>query len=113
MPAQETFDDAILPYQPHHQVHASIYWLTPIGFNIDFNGIYISEQFRNWQPKQNHIGARFFLNIALTQELTDNIQVYLLGRNLTDTNTYDIITILDSSEITSSRLFIGGIRFRF
>lgn len=103
----------ILPYQPNHQVHASIYWMTPFGLAIDFNGTYISEQFRNRYRDQRRIGKRFFLNVDITQHITDNFQVFLLGRNLTDTNTYDIIPILDSEEITSSQLFIGGIRLRF
>ena len=113
----ETFpsssQDTILPHQPQHQVQASIYWLTPLGFAIDFNGMYQSEQYRSWQREHNRIGSRFFLNLALTQKITDNFQIYLLGRNLTDTDIYDIIPILDSTEITSSQLFIGGIRCRF
>jgi hypothetical protein len=103
----------ILPYQPNHQVHASIYWMIPFGLAIDFNGTYVSEQFRNRYRNQRRIGKRFFLNVDITQHITDNFQVFLLGRNLTDTNTYDIIPILDTEEITSSQLFIGGIRFRF
>lgn len=105
--------DDILPYQPNHQVQASVYWVTPLGFAIDFNGIYISEQFRNRQANQNRIGKRFFLNVELIQKISDKFQVFLLGRNLTNTDTYDIIPILDSEEITSSRLFIGGARLRF
>ncbi len=107
------FQDTILPYQPKHQVQASIYWLTPLGFAIDFNGIYQSEQHRSWQREQNRIGQRFFLNVALIQNITENLQIYLLGRNLIDTDIYDIIPMLDSREITSSQLFIGGVRGRF
>ncbi len=103
----------ILPYQPNHQVQASVHWLTPLGFAFDLNGIYVSEQFRNRQTQQNHIGKRFFLNVEFIQKLSDRFQVFLLGRNLTNADTYDIIPILDSEEITSSRLFIGGVRFRF
>jgi hypothetical protein len=103
----------ILTYQPNHQVQASIYWVTPFGLAIDLNGTYISEQFRDRHGEQNRIGKRFFINVELTQKISDNFQVFLLGRNLTDTNTYDIIPILDSEEITSSRLVIGGVRFRF
>jgi len=111
----ETFSSSgiILPYHPQHQVQASVYWLTPLGFAIDFNGIYQSEQYRSWQHENNRIGSRFFLNVALTQKITDNFQVYLQGRNLTDTDIYDIIPILDSTEMTSSQLFIGGLRVRF
>jgi len=107
------FHNEILPYQPNHQIQASIYWMTPFGLAIDLNGIYISEQFRNSYRNQHHIGKRFFINADLTQQITENFQLFLLGRNLADTNTYDIIPILDSEEITSSRLFIGGIRLRF
>lgn len=109
-------DDAyneILPYQPNHKVDASIYWMTPFGLAIDFNGTYISEQYRNRYSDQRLIGKRFFLSVDITQHITDNFQVFLLGRNLTDTNTYDIIPILDSEEITSARLFLGGFRLRF
>ncbi len=111
--AEDPFLADILPYQPDHQVQASVYWVTPLGFAIDFNGTYISEQFRNRQAKQNLIGKRFFLNVELFQKISDKFQIFLLGRNLTNTDTYDIIPILDSEEITSSRLFIGGARFRF
>jgi hypothetical protein len=110
----DTLQDEILPYQPNHQVQASLYWTTPFGMVIECNGTYISEQFRNWHGgERNRIGKRFFVNVEITQKITDNLQVFLLGRNLTDTNTYDIIPILDSEEITSSRLVIGGIRLRF
>jgi hypothetical protein len=110
----DDFHNEIFPYQANHQVQASIYWMTPFGLAIDFNGTYVSEQFRNRLiGHQSRIGKRFFLNVDLTQQITDNFQVFLLGRNLTDTNTYDIIPLLDSEEITSSQLFIGGVRFRF
>ncbi len=79
-----------LTYQPNHQVQASVYWSTPFGLSLDFYGTYISEQYRNGEP-QYRIGKRFFLDMTLTQKITDRIQVYVIGRNLTDTNTYDII----------------------
>ena len=101
-----------LPYQPRHHVQASLSWITPLDLIVDVNGIYVSEQYRNWQ-KQSRIGARILLNIALTQKLTEHFQVYLLGRNLSDTDIYDMIPFLDSEEITSSRLFIGGLHLRF
>jgi outer membrane receptor for ferrienterochelin and colicin len=107
------FQDDILTYQPTHQIQASLYWTTPFGLSFDVNGIYVSEQFRHTKAEDNRIGERFFLNVTLTQKLTDQLQIYLLGRNLTNTNIYDIIPILDSEEITSSQLFIGGVRFRF
>lgn len=110
--SQQLFETDALTYQPNHQVQASVYWTLPFGLSVDFHGMYLSEQYRNADP-QYRIGKRFFLNIALTQKITDELQLYLIGRNLTDTNTYDIIPILDSDEITSSRLFFGGIRFRF
>lgn len=110
--ADQFLDEDHLTYQPNHQVQASVYWSTPFGLSLDFYGTYISEQYRNGEP-QYRIGKRFFLDMTLTQKITDRIQVYVIGRNLTDTNTYDIIPILDSEEITSSRLFVGGIRFRF
>ena len=106
-------DAEMFPYQPSHQVQASIYWKTPFGLILDCNGTYVSEQLRNWNPTQDRIGRRFFLNANLTQYITENFQIFLLGRNLTDADTYDIIPLLDSEEITSSRLFIGGIRLRF
>lgn len=106
-------DSVRLPYHPNHQVQASLYWTTPLGLAIDFNGTYISEQFRDCAGLQRSIGKRFFLNLDVTQHFSDNFQVFLLGRNLTDTPTYDIIPLLDSEEITSSRLFIGGVRLRF
>lgn len=103
----------VLPYIPNHQVQASLYWALPFGFAIDVNGTYVSEQFRNREADQYQIGKRFFLHVELMQRFSENFQIFLLGRNLTDTNTYDIIPILDSEEITSSRLFVGGLRFRF
>ncbi|MCP4397998.1 MAG: TonB-dependent receptor [bacterium] len=106
--SQQTF----LPYQPEHHIQASLSWIAPFNFIVDFNGIYVSEQYRNWQ-KQSRIGARVFLNVALTQKLTEHFQVYLSGRNLSDTDIYDMIPFLDSEEITSSRLFIGGLHLRF
>lgn len=114
---QATFSDQFLDedhltYQPNHQVQASLYWATPFGLSLDFHGTYISEQYRNGES-QYRIGKRFFLNMALTQKITEGFQVYVIGRNLTDTNISDIIPILDSEEITSSRLFVGGIRIRF
>lgn len=110
--SDQFLDEDHLTYQPNHQVQASVYWATPFGLALDFHGIYISEQYRNGNP-QDRIGKRFFLNMALTQKITEGFQVYVIGRNLTNTNTYDIIPILDSEEITSSRLFVGGIRIRF
>ncbi|GAK57204.1 ferric siderophore receptor, putative, TonB receptor family [Candidatus Vecturithrix granuli] len=110
--SDQFLDEDHLTYQPNHQVQASVYWATPFGLSFDFHGIYISEQYRNGKP-QDRIGKRFFLNMTLTQKITEGFQVYVIGRNLTDTNTYDIIPILDSEEITSSRLFVGGIRIRF
>lgn len=103
----------ILPYQPQHQVQASLSWIAPFGLSIDVSGIYISEQYRNRHPDRNRFGDRFFLNAELTQKFSEHVQVYLIGRNLTDTNIADILTILDSEEITSSRLIIGGVRIRF
>lgn len=103
----------ILTYQPDHQVQASLYWKTPFGLTLELNGTYVSEQYRNRSLQEGLIGKRFFLNANITQRLTENIQVFLLGRNLTDINTYDIIPLLDSEEITSSRLIVGGIRLRF
>ena len=110
--SDQFLDEDRLTYQPNHQVQASVYWATPFGLSLDFHGIYISEQYRNGDP-QDRIGKRFFLNMTLTQKITEGFQVYVIGRNLTDTNTADIIPILDSEEITSSRLFVGGIRIRF
>ncbi len=112
LPQEEAVRE-VLPYLPNHQIQASVYWMTPLGFAIDFNGIYVSEQYRNRQSSQPHIGKRFFLNIEFIQKISDRFQLFLLGRNLTNTDTYDIIPILDSEEIASSRLFFGGVRFRF
>ncbi|MBD3305956.1 hypothetical protein GF339_06200 [candidate division KSB3 bacterium] len=102
----------VLPYFPHHQVQASLYWLTPLGLAIDCSGTYVSEQFRNRRSEHQRIGKRFFVHVTLTQKLTDTVQIFFLGRNLTGTDTYDIIPLLDSEEITSSRLFIAGLRLR-
>ena len=109
---EDISQQSLLPYQPKHTIQASLSWLTPLDLIIDFDGIYVSEQYRNWQ-EQSRIGARVLLNVALTQKLTEHFQVYLVGRNLSDTDIYDMIPFLDSEEITSSRLFAGGIHLRF
>jgi hypothetical protein len=109
----DEFRNEILTYLPNHQVQTSFYWKTPIGLTIELNGTYISEQYRNRDLTQGLIGKRFFINVDLTYHLTDYVQVFLLGRNLAAVNTYDIIPLLDSEEITSSRLLIGGARLRF
>lgn len=109
----DDFRNEILPYQPNHQVQASLAWKLPFGLTVDVDGLYVSEQYRNRSKDQAPIGRRFFVNVELTQRITETIQVFLAGRNLTDVSTYDIIPWLDSEEITSSRLLLGGVRFRF
>jgi outer membrane receptor for ferrienterochelin and colicin len=109
----DDFRNIILPYRPNHQVQASLSWKLPFGLTVDLDGIYVSEQYRNRAKVEPQIGRRFFVNVELTQRITENLSVFLAGRNVTDTSTYDIIPWLDSEEITSSRLFLGGIRFRF
>lgn len=109
----ENFRNIILPYRPNHQVQASLAWTLPFGLTVDLDGIYVSEQYRNRSKEEAPIGRRFFVNVELTQRITENFSVFLAGRNITDTSTYDIIPWLNSEEITSSRLFLGGVRFRF
>ena len=106
-------DDDVVPYQPHHEAQASLSWRMPFGLTIDVQGKYLSKQYRNFRTEQARIGGHFLVNASVTQRVTENLHVYALGRNLTDTPTYDIIPALDSEEITSSRLFISGIRMRF
>lgn len=108
----EEFRNEILTYLPNHQVQTSLYWRMPIGLTLELNGTYVSEQYRNRDLAQGLIGKRFFINVDLTQHVTKYLQVFLLGRNLADASTYDIIPLLDSEEITSSRLIIGGVRLR-
>lgn len=109
----EEFRNQILTYLPNHQVQTSLYWNAPFGLSVKLSGVYVSEQYRNRLLEAGLIGKRFFVNAELSQRITKRVQLFLIGRNLTDTNTYDIIPLLNSEEITSARLFAGGIRIRF
>ncbi|GAK52838.1 ferric siderophore receptor, putative, TonB receptor family [Candidatus Moduliflexus flocculans] len=111
--SEETFDQHHLPYQPHHHLQANLSWIAPYGFKMDISGLYVSEQYRNWQSVASTIGGRFSVNISFSQAITDWAQVYALVRNLTDTAAYEISPVLDNEEVTSSRMFLGGIRLRF
>jgi outer membrane receptor for ferrienterochelin and colicin len=112
-PSDEDLRNQILPYRPNHQVQASLAWTLPFGLTIEATGLYVSEQYGNRSKEQAPIGRRFFVHLELTQRITENIQVFVVGRNVTDTDTYDIIPWLNSEEITSSRLWLGGVRLRF
>lgn len=111
--SEQEFHDASLPYQPHHQLQANLLWLAPRGFKMDISGMYVSEQHRNWQDADAIIGGRFFVNISLSQIISEWAEVYALARNLTDTAAYEISPFLDNEEVTSSRMFVGGVRLRF
>ncbi len=112
-PSGDDFRNQILPYQPNHQVQAGLAWTLPLGLTIDVDGLYVSEQYRNRSKEQPPIGRRFFVNIEARQRISENISLFVAGRNVTDISTYDIIPWLNSEDITSSRLFLGGIRVRF
>lgn len=111
--SEGAFDQHHLPYQPHHHLQANLSWIAPYGFKMDISGVYVSEQYRNWQRAASTIGGRFSVNMSFSQTITEWAQVYALVRNLTDTVAYEISPLLDNEEVTSSRMFLGGIRLRF
>jgi len=113
LPSEQTFKTDLIPYQPHHVVEANVSWLAPVGFKMDISGLYVSEQYRNWQDATSTIGGRFLVNMAFSQRVTEWAQFYALIRNLTDTEASEISPFLDYEEVTSSRIFLGGIRLRF
>ena len=110
--AQE-FSPHLLPYQPRHQMQANVLWFAPHGFKMDISGMYVSEQYRNWQDEKATIGGRILVNISLSQMIREWAEIYALARNLTDTAAYEISPLLDNEEVTSSRMLLGGVRLRF